>query len=361
MSYLEVEGLGVRYGDVEVIKNMSFEVGERERVCLLGPSGCGKTTTLQVVAGFVAPERGAVRIAGRNIIGDPPEKRNIGIMFQNYALFPHLTVYDNVAFGLTMRRMPSREIKREVGAALERVRLAHAAHKLPRMLSGGEQQRIAFARAAVIKPSLLLLDEPFSNLDARLRQEMRAELLGLLQDFPIATVMVTHDQEEAMAIAEKILVMRGGLIEQIGNSTEIYEHPHSLFAARFIGETNILEGRVAEAVAGNILVDVDGIGRIRARGDGLTTHTPVHVLVRPQKIRLVPGESEIEPSSNRLPITIERLLFLGHRTEFHVRAATGQMLMTWQQEPPSADLAAGQLAMIEWAAQDTFVFPREAD
>src|SRR5262249_54153844 len=265
VSYLEIEDLRVRYGEHRALDGVSFAVEPGERLCLLGPSGCGKTTTLQVVAGFIVPDSGVGRIAGRGVLRQPPEQRNIGVMFQNYALFPHLSVQDNVAFGLRMRRRPAEEIRRRVGEALDLVRLGHAAAKQPRMLSGGEQQRIAFARAIVIQPSLLLLDEPFSNLDARLRQEMRSELLGLLQELKIATIMVTHDQEEAMAIADRIALMRAGRIEQLGNASEIYAAPRNLFVARFVGESNVLDGRVAPSDGRADAVDVPGIGRLRGR------------------------------------------------------------------------------------------------
>ena len=264
MSYLTVEKLAHAYGSIKVLHDISFGVGQGERLCLLGPSGCGKTTTLQILAGFVQQADGTVRIDGEAIDRLPPEKRNVGIMFQNYALFPHMTVFDNVAYGLKMRHVPRDEIRQRVTEALQLVKLAHAAAKLPSQLSGGEQQRIAFARAIVIKPRLLLLDEPFSNLDARLRVEMRGELLSLLESLDIATLMVTHDQEEAMAIADRIAVMQGGRIEQIGSTHEIYEKPASLFVGRFIGESNTFPAKIAGTEAGRSLFDVKGLGRLRA-------------------------------------------------------------------------------------------------
>jgi ABC-type Fe3+/spermidine/putrescine transport system ATPase subunit len=358
MSYLNIHDLKVRYGDFHALKGVSFSVAERERICLLGPSGCGKTTTLQVVAGFVTPESGEVGLAGRSLLGFAPEKRNIGIMFQNYALFPHMTVFDNVAFGLRMRNVAATEIKQQVMAALERVQLAHAAQKMPAMLSGGEQQRIAFARAVVIKPNLLLLDEPFSNLDARLRQEMRAELLELLENLPIATVMVTHDQEEAMAIADRIVVMRSGQIQQIGTPSEIYDTPASLFAARFIGDSNTFSGKVMAIDGGTVEIDIAGVGRIRGKNHGLGVGATAEVLVRPQRVRLTNRDSR-EPCQNAVPATIERVLFLGHRTEFHVRLANGAIFIVWT-DTSLPDAQIGTAVELVWSVSDCFAFPTES-
>lgn len=356
MSYIEIQDLEVRYGNFQALSGVSFNVAERERICLLGPSGCGKTTTLQVMAGFVAPSGGEVRLAGRSLIGLAPERRNIGIMFQNYALFPHMTVFDNVAFGLRMRGVAPSEIRQEAMAALERVRLTHAAQKMPGMMSGGEQQRIAFARAVVIKPSLLLLDEPFSNLDARLRQEMRGELLELLAGLPIATVMVTHDQEEAMAIADRIVVMRAGRIQQIGTPGEIYSSPMSLFAARFIGDSNTFSGKVADADGNGVEVEIAGLGHIRGRNHGLSVGDKAEILVRPQHVMLTkPGSAEAQ--RNVVPATVERVLFLGHRTEIHARLGNGTMFIVWAQEHGGPDVQPGAAVTLAWNVADTFAFP----
>ncbi len=358
-TYLEVRDLVVRFGDYAALGGVSFEVGAGERLCLLGPSGCGKTTSLRVVAGFIHPDGGAVRIAGRDMLGVPPEARNIGILFQSYALFPHLTVHENVAFGLRMRNLPEAEVRRRVGEALELVRLPKAGPKRPSMLSGGEQQRIAFARAVVIKPSLLLLDEPFSNLDARLRQEMRGELLDLLQRLEIATVLVTHDQEEAMAIADRIVVMRAGVVEQVGGPSDIYERPRNLFVARFVGESNVFPGHAKPAAAG-LQIDVPGLGRLDPpEGAGAGLAGAVQVLIRPEKIRVLPCAARPPArESYRAAATLERLQYLGHRTEYRLRVGPHSIL-AWRLSESAPQLRPGETVTLEWAKADTLVFAGE--
>jgi ABC-type Fe3+/spermidine/putrescine transport system ATPase subunit len=359
-AYLQVRDLVVRFGEQIALRGVSFDVDAGERLCLLGPSGCGKTTSLRIVAGFVLPDGGTVRIAGRDMQGVQPEGRNVGILFQNYALFPHLTAYDNVAFGLRMRGLPEREIRRRVSEALDLVRLPKAGAKRPFMLSGGEQQRIAFARAVVIKPSLLLLDEPFSNLDARLRQEMRGELLELLQQLGIATVMVTHDQEEAMAIADRIVVMRAGCVEQVGGPTDIYERPQSLFVARFMGESNLFSGEAALTSAGP-RVEVPGLGCLDHGGGPASGRSgPVQVLVRPEKIRVVPRDGH-RPScdSCRVGGTLERVQYLGHRTEYRLRVGP-HSVVAWRLNETVSALQPGDAVALEWAKADTLLFAEEA-
>lgn len=358
MSSLVIRDLTVRYGDTTVVDSLNLRVERGERVCLLGPSGCGKTTTLQAIGGFVAPEWGSIAIDGQDVGGLAPEKRNVAIMFQNYALFPHMTVFENVAFGLRMKRMPAVEIGDRVAQALERVRLAHAANRLPRMLSGGEQQRIAFARSVITEPRLLLLDEPFSNLDARLRHEMRGELTELLSDLKIATMVVTHDQEEAMALADRIVVMRSGVIEQDGTAHEIYARPRSAFVARFVGEANRLLGRVETVQAEHATVHVAGLGALR----GTTKHAvaqgdEVQLFVRPQAMRLLARE-EAGPNlpENVLEARIDRVLYLGHRKEISVRAGD-HPLKLWDGPEADAAVAAGESARLGWRQADTLIYP----
>lgn len=357
MSYLAVERLAHAYGSTRVLHDISFEVGQGERLCLLGPSGCGKTTTLQILAGFVQQADGTVKIDGEPIDRLPPEKRNVGIMFQNYALFPHMTVFDNVGYGLKMRKVPRDDIRKRVTDALQLVKLAHAAAKLPSQLSGGEQQRIAFARAIVIRPRLLLLDEPFSNLDARLRVEMRGELLSLLETLDIATLMVTHDQEEAMAIADRIAVMQGGRIEQIGSTHEIYEKPSSVFVGRFIGESNTFPAHVVGGEGGRTAFEVEGLGRFHApavAGAGGTGE--LHALMRPERVTLHAGPPEGE-GWNTVQGTVETAIFLGHRAEIRVRCGS-YIFLVWEGPSVGSDrFAHGDAVTVAWREEDTFLVP----
>jgi ABC-type Fe3+/spermidine/putrescine transport system ATPase subunit len=353
-SYLTVRDLTVRFGQQLVLDHLSFQVRVGERLCLLGPSGCGKTTCLRTIAGFIVPSSGTIAINDTDMANVAPEHRNIGILFQNYALFPHLSVYENVAFGLRMRRLSEPIIRSKVADALNLVRLLAARGKRPAMLSGGEQQRIAFARAIVIEPSLLLLDEPFSNLDARLRQELRGELLELLDQLNITTIMVTHDQEEAMGIANRIVVMQRGVIKQIGGPTEIYENPSSEFVARFVGDSNLFEG-VARSRLGGAGVTVKDLGEFpvdRPLQDG-----PVRVLIRPEKIRMLPRGSRPAPSANSMRCSgqVERLQYLGYRTEYQIRIG-GSRMMAWRMSEGRPAFRPGELVELEWDRSQTLVF-----
>jgi ABC-type Fe3+/spermidine/putrescine transport system ATPase subunit len=259
-----------------------------------------------------------------------------------------------------MRGLPEKTVRRKVEEALALVRLPRAGGRRPAMLSGGEQQRIAFARAVVIEPSLLLLDEPFSNLDARLRQEMRGELLDLLQQLEVATVMVTHDQEEAMAIADRIVVMRAGRIEQVGAPTEIYERPATLFVARFVGESNLLAGQ-ARATAQGSIVDVPGLGPIEARGGPAAGQAgALQLLVRPEKVRVLPARAGLEPRPDceRAIGRVERVQYLGHRTEYAIRAGD-HLLVAWRLNETPQAVAPGDSVVVEWAKADGLAFPAE--
>jgi ABC-type Fe3+/spermidine/putrescine transport system ATPase subunit len=350
MSYLQVDGLVHRYGDFTAVDDVSFTVEAGERLCLLGPSGCGKTTTLQAIAGFITPQAGRISVAGEEITGLPPEKRNIGIMFQSYALFPHLSIFENVAFGLRMRRCPRAEIERRVGEALEVVRLSHKARSLPTQLSGGEQQRIAFARAVVIRPRLLLLDEPFSNLDARLRLTMRAELLELLEGLDIATLMVTHDQDEAMAVGHRIAVMRAGHICQIGAPRELYRRPNSRFVGEFLGQSNLFPVAAVRPAGGEVAIEVPGVGVIHAAA-ARPGHTDF-ALVRPEAIR-VSALRDYSPAGtdNRLEGTVDHAIFLGPHIEARIRV--GEMLVQVSAAADALELSAGQPVTLTWPAEAT--------
>src|SRR6478735_8319224 len=244
MARLEIVSVTKRYGDVYAVRDFTLDVADGEFVVFLGPSGCGKTTTLRVVAGFAEPTAGVVRLGARDITQLPPWKRNAGLVFQSYALFPHLTVAQNVAFGLEMRKVGQSQMSKRVAEVLQLVRLEHLGERLPRQLSGGQQQRVALARALVFRPDVLLLDEPLSNLDAKLRQEVRVEIRELQRRLGLTTVMVTHDQEEALTMADRLVVMNEGSVCQVGSQRDLYERPATRFVAGYVGRTTLLSGTV---------------------------------------------------------------------------------------------------------------------
>jgi len=244
MAYLELIDVTKKFGDFTAVNNFNLSVNEGELVSLLGSSGCGKTTTLRMIAGFTAPTSGTIVVGGNVVNSLPPYKRNVGIVFQNYALFPHLTIFDNVAFGLKIKKLPKAEIIKRVGKALELVKLSGLEQRLPRELSGGQQQRVALARALVTEPTVLLLDEPLSNLDAKLRTEMQIEIKRIQKETGITTILVTHDQEEAMSLADRIVVMKDGMIQQEGIPREVFERPANPFVADFMGVSNFFDGKV---------------------------------------------------------------------------------------------------------------------
>lgn len=294
MNEVQLEQVDFRYGDVVAADNVTFQVGPGEFFALLGPSGSGKTTILRLIAGFLAPMRGSIQIGGRDMTGAPPYARNIGFVFQNYALFPHMTVAQNVAFGLEMKKTPKAEIERRVSDVLELVRLPHLRDRRPKQLSGGQQQRIALARALVNKPEVLLLDEPLGALDLKLRKAMQLELKQIQAEVGITFIYVTHDQEEALTMSDRIAVMDAGIVQQVGAPREIYEHPQNRFVADFIGETNFVTGKVAE-LGHFTAIDLGGLVVLgTADGRDLALGEEITLAIRPEKINLYPtGEVDV--------------------------------------------------------------------
>jgi len=281
---LELRGLSKRFGRVTAIDGLDLQVRTAELFCLLGPSGSGKTTTLHAVAGFVMPDAGSVVLNGRDITQVPVSRRRLGVVFQDYALFPHMSALDNVAFGLRARGVGAADRAERARALLRLVGLEEAAERLPRQLSGGEQQRVAVARALAIGPDMLLLDEPLSNLDARLRVEVATELRRIQRETGITTLMVTHDQQEAFALADRLAVMNAGRVEQIGTPEEIYRHPVGHFVARFIGRANFIEGDVVEVGPTAIVRSRDQVFHARPR-PGIARGDRVTIMIRPEAIR----------------------------------------------------------------------------
>ncbi|NIR31038.1 MAG: ABC transporter ATP-binding protein [Gammaproteobacteria bacterium] len=284
---VELRSVIKRYGDFEAVKDMDLPIPNGTFVTLLGPSGCGKTTTLRMIAGLETPTEGDIFIKGRRVNNIPIHQRNLGLVFQNYALFPHKTVFDNVAFGLKYRRVDNATMRKRVREALELVRLPQMGDRLPSQLSGGQQQRIALARAIVIRPDVLLLDEPLSALDANLREEMRVELKRIQRELGITTIFVTHDQAEALAMSDKVVVMNAGWKEQEGSPEEVYNRPVSRFVAEFLGHSNLLEGTVHERRSGGLGVALDdGFEISVADGESRSTDERVRVVVRAEKVFL---------------------------------------------------------------------------
>ena len=353
MATVELGGVTKTFGGHRAVSGLSLAVASGECLALLGPSGCGKTTTLNMIAGFIEPDAGEIHIAGRAMRGVPPYRRDTGMVFQHYALFPHLTVHDNLAFGLTMRKTPRAEIASRVRQALDLVRLPGLERRYPRELSGGQQQRVALARALVIRPAVLLLDEPLSNLDAKLRQEMRLEIADIQQRLRITTVFVTHDQEEALVIADRIAVMRDGLVEQIDTPGAIYARPRTPFVARFIGDANFLAGRVAVPDAVRVAVETDAGPTVLA-----ATETPrqagerVVVMVRPEKIRLARtaagGENAVEGE-------VRAIAFTGAVTSYQLIVGATTLTAALHDTAHLAGVAPGDKLHAEWRAADALV------
>ncbi len=315
MIRVEVEKVEKRFGDVVALKGVDLAVEPGELFFLLGPSGCGKTTLLRCLAGFYIPESGTVRFGEQDVTRLAPHKRNTGMMFQSYALWPHMTVAENVAFGLEQRHISKKEMRERVGAALDSVQMGPYATRKPNQLSGGQQQRIALARALVIRPRCLLLDEPLSNLDAKLRQEMRLEIRRVCKEFNLTTIYVTHDQKEALSIADRMAVLKDGEILQIGSPAEVYKRPATRFVADFIGETNFIDGEVVRSGGGMALVRTpvgELSGFLSDPGLELQEGQPVTLSIRPECVRI-----ERQPSGdNGFPGRIGESVYYGELAQY---------------------------------------------
>ena len=352
MARLELVRLSKRYGDHYAVKSVNLEVSDGEFVVLLGPSGCGKTTTLRMVAGFVEPSGGSARIGGVDITYLRPWRRNTGMVFQSYALFPHMSVAENVAFGLEMRRLAKAEIAARAKEALRLVRLEAYAERLPRQLSGGQQQRVALARALAIRPDVLLLDEPLSNLDAKLREEVRIEIRELQRQLGLTTIMVTHDQEEALTVADRLVVMADGEIRQIGSQRDLYERPADRFVAGFVGRSTFLDGRVT---APGEFESAGGL-RLKCRTDGALG--PAALALRPERLTLDAAGG----LDNRLPGRVEFVSYLGAVLELHVRLSPAdRVIVQLPNRGEAAGPALGDTVEVGWPRDAGLVFAGQAN
>ena len=327
MAGITIEGVARTFGSVRAIDDVSLAVRDGEFFTLLGPSGCGKTTLLRMVAGFCDLDRGRILFGERRIDALPPHRRNAGMVFQNYAIFPNHTVAGNVAYGLKARNVAPADIERRVARALKLVHLDGYAERWPHQLSGGQLQRVAIARALVIEPEVLLLDEPLSNLDAKLRVEMRAEIRQLQQQLKITAIYVTHDQEEALAISDRIAVMQSGRLEQVGAPAAIYRMPATPFVAEFMGTTNLLTGVVAGRDGERLRIRVRG-QEFAARGADAATGAEITFSLRPETLRLVAGGAAPPPGWASVTAAVSRIEFLGVLTRLSVRLDDGALLHT---------------------------------
>ena len=348
---IAVDKLVVRYaGDVVAVNGVSFTVGHGEHVTLLGPSGCGKTTTLRTIAGLETPSAGSIHIDGRAMYSSAErtnvmaEKRGVSMVFQSYAVWPHMTVFDNVAYGLRVRKQSKPEIKENVDRALGLVQMRHLADRAASKLSGGQQQRVALARAIAFSPTVVLFDEPLSNLDAKLRAEMRVELRELQRRLGITSVYVTHDQEEALAISDRVIVMNVGVIEQIGAPEEIYNRPRNRFVADFVGSANLIKGRVLGPASPGGIIDFEAAGGqvLKAVGPNALTGRETEVAVRTAYIDIGAGNA----GDNQLPGVVRRRMFHGDFVQYVVDCVTGQMIV---RRPPTN--------LIEEGANVVLTFP----
>lgn len=370
-SDVNIEGVSKSFGDFKALKDVSLKINKGEFFSLLGPSGCGKTTLLRIIAGFETPDTGLVTFDGVDVLPLPPNMRHANTVFQNYALFPHLSIFENVAFPLRIKKVPNREIKTKVMDYLKLVELENHAHKKPSQLSGGQKQRVAIARALINEPSVLLLDEPLSALDAKLRQHMLIELDKIHDKIGITFIYVTHDQQEALSVSDRLAVMCQGDVLQVGTPHEIYESPATDFVARFIGETNLFDGTVVSVepvehpkAAPNetmVTLDIPELGRIKVTTvDAVAPGMKVSFTIRPEKIAI----STEKPSLKRNDINlfegiVDEPIYSGFQTKFYVRISENAVLKVMKQHSnysdEGPDIVWKDSVYISWSADDGYI------
>ena len=327
MAFLELSNLRKAFGPTTAVENFDLDVQRGEFVSFLGPSGCGKTTTMRMVAGFETPTQGSIKIDNAEITHVPPNKRNVGMVFQSYALFPHMTVSDNIAFGLKIARKPASEIHQRVTEMLSLIKMQTLGNRYPSQLSGGQQQRVALARAIAIRPQVLLLDEPLSALDAKIRVSLREEIRAIQQQLGITTIYVTHDQEEAMSLSDRVVVMSEGRMEQVGTPFEIYNFPRTAFVASFVGTLNVLHSTLQEAAGDQVVVEGLPAGhtiRLARPLPGRRAGEGVLVNLRPEAVRI--GAHTPDEHDNVLPAMIEQITFLGSVVRVKLQLGTQHLL-----------------------------------
>ncbi len=349
-----LSGITKYYGDQIAVDDLSLTVQPGEFISLLGPSGCGKTTTLRMIAGFEQPDAGDIRISGASVLGQPPYRRNVNTVFQAYALFPHMTVAENVAYGLQQRKTPKAEIRARVAEALDLVQMRGFADRKPTQLSGGQQQRVALSRALVNRPAVLLLDEPLGALDRQLREEMQLELKLLQSRLGITFVFVTHDQGEALSMSDRIAIMRHGRIEQIADADTVYARPASAYVAAFVGQQNFFTGAVTDDGSA-----VDSpVARVRATTQGLAGLATGQAAVRPEFVRIA-ADGGAEASVNSVRGTLLGVAHLGETMQYLVRVSDDKSIIARRPTPEAPSLSVGDAVLCSWDAENVLLFPAD--
>ncbi len=351
---VRVRGLTKRYGDALAVDGIDLDIAAGEFICLLGPSGCGKTTTLRMIAGFEHPDAGEIRVSGSSVIGVPPYRRDVNTVFQAYALFPHMSVAENVAYGLRQRRVPRAEITERVVQALDLVRMRRFADRKPTQLSGGQQQRIALARALVNRPAVLLLDEPLGALDRQLREEMQLELKLLQNELGITFVFVTHDQGEALSMSDRIAIMRDGRIEQLADPTTVYAEPSSAFVAAFVGQQNFFEGTITGGA-----LDAGGMRLVGQAPPPGAEGAAAIAAVRPEHVRLEAAPGGSGSAADEVVATLLASSPLGETVQYQLRLDDGRTLLARRPAPDAPALAAGERVRCHWAPEHVRFFPAD--
>ncbi|MBN1466812.1 ABC transporter ATP-binding protein [candidate division KSB1 bacterium] len=367
-DFLQLLNVAKNFGSLQAVDDVSLSVKKGEFFALLGPSGCGKTTLLRMIAGFESTNTGRILLNGRDITDLPPNKRTVNTIFQNYALFPHLNVWDNIAFGLRVAKVPKRQIEEKVAEMLQLIQMEDQAQKKPSQISGGQKQRVAIARALINKPDVLLLDEPLAALDLKLRQRMLMELDLIHDQVGITFLYVTHDQGEAMSLSDRIAVMNEGRIEQLGTPAELYESPRSSFVAAFIGDTNFFEGRVKSVLDDEYsILEIEGLADIRCFNDKkLSAGNFVYVSIRPEKFTITRDKPQLTKNMNTLAGRVEDVIYLGSHTRYWVSVKEYRLEIYQQHNRYLLDqrpITWGDDVWISWSADDGYMLERyrEAD
>ncbi|MEO8402058.1 MAG: spermidine/putrescine ABC transporter ATP-binding protein PotA [Gammaproteobacteria bacterium] len=361
-NVIELRGVSKSIHNHEILYDINLEVRNGEFLTLLGPSGCGKTTLLRLISGFEEPTTGKIFINGKDVDGLPPHLRHVHTVFQSYALFPHMTVYENVAFGLRCQKLPKKELEERVADVLKIVKLEKYVQRKPEQLSGGQQQRVAIARAVVNRPLVLLLDEPLSSLDYRLRKTMQIELKQLQRKLGITFIFVTHDQEEALSMSDRVVVMNEGGIEQVGTPRQVYEKPQNLSVAKFIGEANIFDCEIVDIADNKITVDIQGRKRVIKCSSPFVAGQKAHVLVRPEDLR-VWDHSEVDDTKDMFPGVVEEVIYKGTTVDLMVRLSNNQMVAAtefFDEDDDRLEYAIGEQVWTTWLSGWEVILPHEA-